>query len=83
MTRFPWACAELPQASPCGISPIMYIPQESRHFPALLSFMRRTETSDELTRVKRKPDVRIYMCLAIALFNMSDAPHFEGSFLSM
>ncbi|MFZ0369201.1 MAG: hypothetical protein WAM07_06345 [Halobacillus sp.] len=26
-TRFPRACAELPQASPSGISPIMFIPQ--------------------------------------------------------
>ncbi|MGP4078041.1 hypothetical protein [Halobacillus sp. K22] len=32
MTRFPWACGKLPQASPSGILPIMYIPQESRHF---------------------------------------------------
>ncbi len=50
---------ELPQASPCGISPIMYIPQESRHFPALLAFVNRKETSDELVHVKRKQDARI------------------------
>ncbi|CCG47117.1 hypothetical protein HBHAL_4779 [Halobacillus halophilus DSM 2266] len=24
--RFPWACGELPQATPSGISPIMFIP---------------------------------------------------------
>ncbi len=43
--RFPWACGELPQAPPCGISPLMFIPQESRNFPDLLAFMRDTETS--------------------------------------
>jgi hypothetical protein len=38
MTRFPWACGELPQTPSSGISPIMFIPQESRHFQDLLAF---------------------------------------------
>ncbi len=41
--HFPWACGELPQALPSGISPIMYIPQESRNFPDLFMIIGRTE----------------------------------------
>ncbi|WP_231572598.1 hypothetical protein, partial [Halobacillus sp. BBL2006] len=33
----PWACGELPQTPSSGISPIMLIPQESRHFQDLLT----------------------------------------------
>ncbi len=41
--RFPWVCGELPQASPCGISPLMFIPQESHRLPShhtLVSFSK-------------------------------------------
>jgi hypothetical protein len=37
MPRFPWACGELPQTPSSGISPIMFIPQESHHIQDLLA----------------------------------------------
>ncbi|MFC7060298.1 hypothetical protein, partial [Halobacillus seohaensis] len=39
-------------ATPCGISPIMFIPQESHNFPDLLAFVRRTEASDVVLQLK-------------------------------
>jgi hypothetical protein len=39
MTRFQWACGELPKTSSSGISPIMFIPQESSHFQNLLALV--------------------------------------------
>jgi hypothetical protein len=44
MIRFPWACGELPQTPSSGISPTMFIPQESRHFQDLLALFGITET---------------------------------------
>ncbi|MFZ0476403.1 MAG: hypothetical protein WAM18_13125, partial [Halobacillus sp.] len=34
MIRFPRACAEPPQSSTSGVSPIMFIPQESSSSPS-------------------------------------------------
>ncbi|MGI8316634.1 hypothetical protein [Halobacillus mangrovi] len=39
MIRFPWACAEPPQTLSSGVSPVMFIPQESHHFPDLLTII--------------------------------------------
>ena len=52
ITRFPWACGELPQALPSGISPIMYIPQESRNFPDLFMIIGRTKISKNAVQNK-------------------------------
>src|SRR5690625_2490563 len=34
-TCFPWASVEPPRAAPCGVSPISFLPQESRIFHLL------------------------------------------------
>ncbi|NIK28329.1 hypothetical protein FHS45_001420 [Thalassobacillus devorans] len=46
--RFPWACGELPQASPCGISPIMFIPLESHRFPSHHTFVSFSKLPSEI-----------------------------------
>ncbi len=46
--RFPWACGELPQATPCGISPLMFIPQESHRFPSHHTFVSFSKHPSEI-----------------------------------
>ncbi len=49
IARFPWACAEPPRTPSSGVSPVMFIPRESRNFPDLLVLVRRTETTQHYT----------------------------------
>ncbi len=73
LNTFLWGSAELPRATPCGISPISFLPRESRSFPATPFDVREKRTPVKLHGLslsywERYKALRIKLLCAIEVF---------------